>query len=76
MRSTNCHSCIPLDGQRQRRVACPALTENGHWPSAHAKNGVLALPLDEVLCVAPCSAYATRSPDMMLKRHDALQLVG
>ena len=40
------------------------------------QNGVLALQLDALLCVATCSSHAARASDTMLKRHDALQHVG
>jgi hypothetical protein len=60
--------CVPsVNGER---------TSAFNQRSTHGKNGVLALPPDALLRVARCSAHAACAPNMMLKRHDSLQLVG
>ena len=60
-----------LRAQRERRTDTALNTV-----SNSAKNCVLALPPDALLCVARCSAHAACAPDIMLKRYDVLQHVG
>ena len=50
---------------------------NGERTSAFntRQKGVLALPPDALLRVARCSAHAACAPNMMLKRHDSLDVV-
>jgi len=71
LRPTRGSDAFLLRAQRERRTDTALNTV-----SNSAKNCVLALPPDALLCVARCSAHAACAPDIMLKRYDVLQHVG